>query len=185
MFSFFSNIFGGSNQKLKEIEAKLKEAEKKNLTSESQIQALKLELSEREKSIDEFKSQLSLQAKKQEETLESMLVAQMEPLLKDISGPLSQLATQAHLSNQRQLQVKDVISVSMRLVKGLEDFGLRLEGTIGEIVNFDSSKHEGLSLQDDPPCEGSPVQITMPGVSYENKLLKKIAVLASKNKEGE
>lgn len=170
MLTFFKDFFG-AKQKLKESEARV-------LELESIVQSLKLDLSEQEKNLAQIKAELSLLSKKQDSTVKGMVSSQTENFLKDMAAPVAQLVTQFHLCRERPVQLKDVLAVSMRLVSGLEALGLKLEGKIGDIVDFDSSRHEGLSLEAEPPAEGSPVTITMPGVSYDKKLLRKTAVVS-------
>ena len=168
MLAFFKDLFKSQSE--------LKDARSKILQLESTVQTLKLDLEEQNKTISDLKNELSLQSKKQDTTVKGLLLQQSETLAKEVSGPLAQLATQAHLSGSRSLQAKDVIAVAMRLVDCLQSFGIKLEGSIGETVPFDSSKHEGMSLSEEPPADRSTVKISMPGVSFQDKLLRKIAV---------
>ncbi len=168
MFAFFKNLLASKT--------KLEEAQKRIIELEAAVQTLKLDLEDAAKERHDLKETLSLQNKKQESELKGMLSGKTEKLLSELAAPLAQLATQSHLAKSRELKAKDVLAVSMRLVESLEQFGLKLEGEIGQSVDFDCCRHESLSLSAPPPDEGRPVIISMPGVSFENKLLKKIAV---------
>lgn len=177
MLAFFRDLFKSQDE--------LKEARNKILQLESTVQSLRLDLEEQTKQVADLRNELSLQSKKQDSTVKGMLAHQSEALARDLSAPLAQLLTQAHLASTRQLQAKDVIAVSMRLVECLQTFGIKTEGEIGQTVAFDSSKHEGMSLAEDPPAEGSSVKISMPGISFQEKILRKIAVCrVEENGEG-
>jgi molecular chaperone GrpE (heat shock protein) len=171
MLTFFHDLFSAGK--------KLREAETKILALESALAASRLDLNESQASLARTRQELSVLAAKQETTVKEMVSFQAERLFKELATPVAQLSVQSHLSSQRPLSARDVLSVSMRLVESLSAFGLKLEGKIGDIVSFDSNRHEGLSLQAESPEEGSQVKITMPGVSYNEVLIRKVAVVSA------
>jgi molecular chaperone GrpE (heat shock protein) len=73
------------------------------------------------------------------------------------------------------VQAKDVMVVAKRLVRVLEDNGLKLAGNVGETVRFDPNHHEPLSAGASPK-QGEHVVVRFVGVAYRGKLLRKAGI---------
>lgn len=169
MFAFIRDLFKSKEE--------LKEARKRILELDSTLQTLKLEMQEQDRLLKQVRNDVDLADRKSESTVKVMYEQQMEALAKDLASPMVQLKTQQHLSAQRQIQAKDVLTIAMRLLQSVESLGVKLEGQIGDEVAFDSTIHEGLSIYDESPRDGVPVKISMPGVSYNTRVIRKISVI--------
>jgi molecular chaperone GrpE (heat shock protein) len=150
------------------------------LELEALVQSLKLDVAEGEKQIQILKKELQLVQNKQERTIDSAVGSEIESLIADMAPAIAQIATQHHLLNVefKPLQAKDVIAVAMRLIGILEEKGMILDGTIGENVGFDANKHELIGMGSSE--QGAQmVVVRMPAVTFQGRVLKRMAVLAS------
>ena len=144
---------------------------------EREAQRLRLDLAEQEKMVAQLKVELERQRSGSSAHASEAVQAQVEQLLSDVATPVAQLLTQAHLLEVegKPVQAKDVLAVTKRLVRTLEDNGLTLEGRVGESVPFDPDRHEPLST-DVSPKSGQMVTVRFVGVAYRSKLLRKAGV---------
>ncbi len=147
------------------------------LELERELQSLRLELVEQKRVSENLKLELERQRGGESSRLAAI---QLEKLFSEISTPVSQLITQAHLFNAegRPVQAKDVLAVATRLIRTLEDHGLSLDGNIGQMVEFDPNRHEALSMEEEVE-PGQPSIIRLVGISYQGKLLRKAGVIAA------
>ena len=146
------------------------------LTLEREIQNLRLKLTERDQLIDKLKQQLEQQRTSENNNINSAVQNQIEQLLTDTAVPVTQLLTQSHLLEQgKPLQAKDVLLVSKRLIRSLEDNGLTVVSQVGETVSFDSNLHEPLSVSSEV-SPGAEVVVRFAGVSYRGKVIRKAGV---------
>jgi molecular chaperone GrpE (heat shock protein) len=147
------------------------------VASENELQALRLELAERDKQIMQLKADLERQRREAGQRGEASIQAQLEQLLADAALPVAQLQTQAHLleAEQRPVQAKDILVVARRLVRVLEDQGLSLEQQVGEQAAFDPNRHEPLNATQ-ALSAGQPVIVRFVGVSFQGKILRKAGV---------
>ena len=152
------------------------QSDEKLLTLEREIQNLRLELTERDQSIDKLKQQLEQQRTSENNNIDSAVQNQIEQLLTDTAAPVTQLLTQAHLLEQgKPVQAKDVLLVAKRLIRTLEDNGLTIVSQVGETVFFDSNIHEPLSASTEI-SPGAEVVVRFAGVSYQGKVIRKAGV---------
>jgi molecular chaperone GrpE (heat shock protein) len=137
---------------------------------------LKLELAEQDRQMTQLKADLERQRRQVEARSTESVQTQLEQLFAQVAAPVSQLQTQAHLleAENRPIQARDVLIVARRLVRVLEDQGLRLADRIGEQVAFDPNLHEPLAGI--APRAGQPVIIRFTGIAYRGKLLRKAGV---------
>jgi len=147
------------------------------LALEQEAQRLRLDLAEREQTSARLRQELARQRGGADARVTEAVQAQIERLLSDLSTPVAQLLTQAHLLEEegKPVHAKDVLTVAKRLVRTLEDNGLTLEGRVGERVPFDPDHHEPLSA--DVSLEvGQTVTVRFVGVAYQGKVLRKAGV---------
>ena len=144
--------------------------------SENEVQALKLELAERDRLITQLKADLERQRQQAEARGAKSVQSQLEQLFAEVATPVSQLQTQAHLleAENRPIQARDVLTVARRLVRALEDQGLTLENRVGEQVSFHPDLHEPLAGS--VPARGKPVIVCFAGVAFRGKLLRKAGI---------
>jgi molecular chaperone GrpE (heat shock protein) len=161
-----------------------KPADEQALALEQEAQKLRLELAEQEQTVARLKQELERQRGGASAHVTEAVQTQVEQLLTDVSTPVSQLLTQAHLLEVegQPVQARDVLALVKRLVRTLEDRGLTLVGRVGESVPFDPDHHEPLSA-DVSPKSGQMVTVRFVGVAHRGKLLRKAGVEQSSNEQ--
>lgn len=147
------------------------------LVLEGEAQALRLELAEGVKTVANLKRELERQRSGEAVRLEAAVHATVERLLSSAAPAAAQLVKQAHLLEVegRAVAARDVLAVARRLVSGLEDEGLKLEGAVGEQVAYNPNRHEPLNAAANL-TPGQAVVIRFVGVSYRGKMLRKAGV---------
>jgi molecular chaperone GrpE (heat shock protein) len=150
------------------------------LALKQQVQSLELELLEREQTIAGLKSSLEKLRTGENSLASEKAKAQIENMMADASAPASQLLTLAHLSEieGKTVQIRDVITVTRRLIRVLENHGMETGAEVGEIVAFDPDRHQPLD-QEVGFKPGEPVQIRFSSIAYQGKLLRKAGVSAA------
>ncbi len=149
--------------------------EERLLEMAGELQHLRLELTEEKRTSAKLKQELERQRSQESARL---VAAQVEQLLADAAGPVSQLLTQEHLLKVegKPVQTRDVLAVATRLIRALEDHGLTIEGSLGQTASYDPNRHEPLSA-DSQLKPGQNVVIRLVGVGYKGKLLRKAGVV--------
>lgn len=146
------------------------------LALERQVQNLRLELAERNQLADKLKQELERQRHSESDRLTNAIQSQVEQMLSDAAAPVTQLLTQAYLLEQgKPVQAKDVLAVTKRLIRALEDRGLTITGSVGETISFDSNLHDPLSASTSL-MPGGAVVVKFVGVSYQGKVIRKAGV---------
>jgi molecular chaperone GrpE (heat shock protein) len=147
------------------------------LSLEREVQSLKLELEERNKSLEKAKGDMERQRSGERERVDESVRSQLESILTNVATPIAQLMAQAHLLEveSKPVQAKDVLAVAKRLIRAMEDAGLEMEGAAGEAVDFDPNRHEILNASATPK-PGEKVVVRFTGISYRGKLLRKASV---------
>ena len=142
-----------------------------------ELQALRLELAESQRRIEQLNSALQTAQLQTEELASQKSAATLEALFRQSASAISQLRTQAYLYHQqgRSLSVEDVLRVAERLIHALEAAGLKPEGEPGQTEPYDPARHTPLDPTR-PPTPGQPVLIRLPGSSYQGKILHKAGV---------
>lgn len=142
-----------------------------------EIQGLRLEMEERDQLIGKLKDRLEYQRKGSEMQVSESVQVKIERLLENIATPVTQLMTQAHLidMDKQSVGAKDVIILVKRMVRVLEDHGMKVEGKVGDIVPFDPDQHEPLSAEVSPKL-GEQVVVRIMGVSFKGRLLRKVGI---------
>ena len=153
------------------------QADDRALALEREAQGLRLEMEERERSAASLKSELERQRNGESARIAEAVQSRIEKLMADVAAPVAQLITQAHLLEVegKPVQAKDALAVAKRLVRALEDEGLKLEGGVGETASFDPNRHEPLGGQA-ALTPGQAVVVRFAGVSYRGRLIRKAGV---------
>jgi molecular chaperone GrpE (heat shock protein) len=143
-----------------------------------EAQALRLEIASQQEQIEHLKQEIERLRYRQERMVEEGASSQVEALLAELAGPVSQLRAQSVLNEQgKQLQARDVLAVAGRIVRALERQGLIFEGAPGEHSSYDPDRHTPLSagaaLQ-----PGQAAIVRFSGISYHGKILYKAVVEA-------
>jgi molecular chaperone GrpE (heat shock protein) len=144
---------------------------------EREAQVLRLDLTERERTIAALTADLKRARKEAQVRTTTEVDARLQRLLADLAAPVVQIATQIHLVEveQRPVAASDILAIARRLLRTLEDHGLRLEGTVGAAAPFDPARHE-LLAGGAAPAPGEPVVIRFAGTSYRDMVLRKAGV---------
>lgn len=143
------------------------------LTLETALQQLKLEIKEKENTINNLQTELKLQQQKESQKLENKIISEKQKLFNEIASPLSQLITQKYLLEVEAKPVKpqDIFLVIKRLINVFEKQGLTFIGEVGEVTNFDPNYHQSLNSNVDINI-GDKVIIKIVGISYQNQVIK-------------
>jgi len=152
------------------------------LNQNSELQRVKLELSEQDNLIRTLKGDLERMRNTEKERIAELLQAQMQKLMSNFAAPITQIATHTHLLEveKKPLQSKDVLAVAKRMVKVLEDEGLTLLGGVNEIVPFDGNYHQPLTSQIRLQ-HGDRVVVRLAGASFAGRVLRKASVEKASN----
>jgi molecular chaperone GrpE (heat shock protein) len=144
---------------------------------EREAQALRLDLAERERTIAVLSADLERARKATQDRTTTEVDARFQRLLADLAAPLVQIATQVHLVEveQRPVAANDILAIARRLLRTLEDHGLRLDGPVGAAAPFDPAHHE-LLAGGAAPTPGEPIVIRFAGTSYRDIVLRKAGV---------
>jgi len=152
-----------------------------SLDLEQQVQSLRLVLEERKQTLATLRVDLERERRQGGVLAQEQLQAQVEKIFTAVSGPVAQLLTQASLVEVEAKPVAshDILAVARRLVQGLEENGLQIEGAVGGQEAFDPNRHDPLQAGD-ILRPGSPVVVRLVGLSYAGKILRKAGVTALK-----
>jgi molecular chaperone GrpE (heat shock protein) len=138
---------------------------------------LRLELTERDRTIATLKQDLEQQRQKEDGRLETARQGEIENLLSQLASPISQLLTQTYLVEEegKTVQAKDILTVTKRLIRTLEAQGLTIAAPVGQQVPFDPNYHQPLS-GDQEISPSTLVTVRIPGLVHQQKVLKKALV---------
>jgi molecular chaperone GrpE (heat shock protein) len=147
------------------------------LSLESEIQSLRLTITDRDQTINKLRIEGDRQRQNEESKQAIALQSQQEQLFTDLSTPIAQLLTQIHLLEveSKPIQAKDVLTIVKRILRLVEEYGLSASGTIGERVPFDPNIHQPLSSAT-TINNGQLVTIRIPAIAYQNKVLRAAGV---------
>ena len=152
-------------------------ADERLLALAREAQILRLELAEREKILANLEAALERQHRDEDRRVSEAVQHQIERLPAEAATPLTHLLTQAHLLEvaSKPLQAKDVLAVAKRVIRVLEQGGLKLEGNVGDVLSFDPDRHDPLSA-DLTIGAGQSVVVRFAGVTFRDKLLRRARV---------
>ena len=148
------------------------------LEAQSQLQALRLQLEDRDKTLAQLKAELERQRASAQGQTEEAVRSRTQRLMQTAAAPAAQLALQGHLleSEGKPVQARDVLAVARKLLRALENEGLKLEDKPGQRVTFDPNRHEPLSTETPLPA-GQRAQVRLPALSFQGALLRKAGVV--------
>ena len=132
-----------------------------SLELQSELQALRLELGERERTIRQL---LNDRARTDGS-------ADGDRLRAAIATPLVQLATQSQIHG---VDADSVLAVARSLVRAVEDEGFELIGRVGAVAPYDAARHEPLG--EVAPAAGDAVVVRFVGLAYGGDVLRAAAV---------
>jgi hypothetical protein len=151
-------------------------ADERVLDLEREARLLRLALEERERAAEALRGELERARRDGEARAAAAWREERGAILAEAAAPAAQLAAQARLLEEGSAVAgRDVLAVARRLVRALEDRGLRLEGRPGESAPFDPVRHEVLG-PGSAPAPGQTVVIRFPAVFHEDRLLRRAGV---------
>lgn len=143
----------------------------------NQNQALKLEIAERDRQINQLKGRLDSVESQNTVAAIERTSARIEAIFQDASSAVSQLLTQAYLleNENKPVQAADVLQVARRLIRAMESNGMVVEAQPGSTVLYDPSRHSPLTTST-LIAEDQTVTIRLAGISYQGKIILKAVV---------
>ena len=151
---------------------------------EREVQSLRVMLADQDKVIAQLRSELQKHRNETEVRVKKSAQVVIEKLMADVAILVTKLNSQTYVveEQKRPLNVKDVLAVVKQLMQVFQNFGLRLEGYVGEMTSFDPDHH--LPLRNDVTfVQGEPVIVRFVGVAYRGKLLRKARVEGSRTRQ--
>lgn len=140
------------------------------------LQSLRLELEERDRELRILREELQRTRTREEERARGVMESRLESLLTDIATPASHLFTQIYLFEKKQktVEVRDVVSVSRRMLRALMDHGLEVQGEPGREELYDPGRHEPIAHE--VISSGERVVVRFPGFAYKGRVIRKAGV---------
>jgi molecular chaperone GrpE (heat shock protein) len=151
---------------------------------EREVQSLRVMLADQDKVIAQLRNELQKHRNDTEVRVQKSAQVVIEKLMADVAILVTKLNSQAYVVEEqnRPLNVRDVLTVAKQFMQVFQNFGLRLEGYVGEMTSFDPDHH--LPLKNDVTfVQGEPVIVRFVGVAYRGKLLRKARVEGSRTKQ--
>jgi molecular chaperone GrpE (heat shock protein) len=154
------------------------------LKLQSEIKALQLDLHDREKKIEQLSQELERTRLNQKDLLKENSTAVLEDLYTSLAPAIVQLVTQNHLVNEKNkaIQSRDVLLITDRLIRALEQNGLKVNGQPGQLTHFNPDVHIPLSTASSFQS-GQMVLIRFVGISYQGKIIRKAGVETPEGEE--
>lgn len=142
------------------------------LRLEREVQALRLELTERDAAIARLEADLQRERDAEGTRTHTRARAEVERLLAGSATPLVQLATQTQLQG---VDAASVLAVARALVRDFEDEGVEFVGRAGATEPYDPDRHEPVG--DGPlPERGRPVVVRIVGLSCGGTVIRRAGV---------
>ncbi len=146
----------------------------------AQVASLQLDLAERDKQIEQMRSEYAALELAKARALAGAGQEQLEKLFKRLAGPLANLMALAALAESgREVQVTDLTQLIRGLEKQLAQAGLEPIGQPGEKTVFETSCHQRMS--GGAVQNGTPVTVRIPGYRMGEKVLLKAMVSTRDN----
>lgn len=170
---FLNRLF---SSKAKEENKKAPASSVDPLQMNNEIQSLRMDLEAAQAQSGRLKQEIDRLRSQQAEILELTLTARLEALFTEMSGPASQILTQAELVEKqgKPVQIADVLSIAKRMVRAMERNGLVIVAKPGDQVLFDPNKHT--PINQNLVEIGQPVTVRFAGMSYGGKMIYKAIV---------
>jgi molecular chaperone GrpE (heat shock protein) len=142
--------------------------------------SLEMDLAERDKRIDEMRSEYATLQTAKERTSVGAGQDQLERLFKKLAGPLANLSVLTAMAETgREVEVGDLAQLIKGLEKELARAGLEPMGKVGEKTVFDVTCHQRMS--GGAVREGVHVTVQIPGYRMGEKILIKTMVSAGED----
>jgi molecular chaperone GrpE (heat shock protein) len=138
-----------------------------------------MELAEREETIRTLKEDLTRERAMQQRQVAETVDQRLETLFGQAAAPVAQFLTQGHLVEEhgKEVPVRDVVRLTRRIVRALEEAGLEICEVVGSHAAFNANLHEPLSAGQaiDP---GTPIAVQFCGIAFRGRVLRKAGVAA-------
>ena len=147
------------------------------LTQESTIKSLEMEIFDRDQTIARLTSELTRLRDSQQKTVEDLIEAKFKDLFEEIAPQISQLQTQRYLVCQQEkpLPPRHIFTILDQMHLVLSKYGLEIADNVGETVSFNPDHHAVLSRKY-YLSTGDTVIIRFPGLYYRGQRIRKAGV---------
>lgn len=146
-----------------------------DLDLDSELQRLKLDITDRDATIDTLKLELAQAKEGERSRIRQIEEQRVEDLIFSVSTPVAQLTAQSYLLESGiPVKAMDILVVSKNLITSLQTIGLKINPLPGEIVLFDAAIHE--------PVQGTVIAtderalVKIGGIGYKDKVIRKAVV---------
>jgi molecular chaperone GrpE (heat shock protein) len=147
------------------------------IDQDREIQRLRLELAEKDKTNQRLAEELERSHFSTTEQVRERVHDQIEKTLMEASQPVAMLATQAYLLEKqgKPVQARDILTVAKKLVRAVESLGLSVVGEVGETTSYNPNYHS-VSTAAATINPGDQVRIQLVGTQFQGKILRKASV---------
>jgi molecular chaperone GrpE (heat shock protein) len=147
------------------------------LQLESDLQQARLEIEERDRTIERLRSEAASARDGVRPEAERLARSEVERFAALMAVPLTQFLTQEHLHRTgiAEVQVSSVIDVGLRLMRVLGGAGVEPIGTVGASEPFDPDRHDPLSTSASPD-PGQQVVVRVVGLALRHQVLRKAGI---------
>lgn len=151
---------------------------------EARVRALELELSEAQATLERVRTEASGAREEAVREGDERVEREVRELLATLAPAVTQLNTQGYLLERegRPVRTQDVLQVVGRLIRALEDAGLRVHDDVGERVTFDPTHHEPLSATE-RLAPGDTALVRFAGIDHGGRTLRKAGVTRAQEQE--
>lgn len=147
------------------------------MEGELQLQALRLELEEKERLIEQLRRQWEAERASQAARLQEAIAQRWEETLQRIAPSLAYLATQQQLWVQGKPPPLSAVFQNLeRLFEGLAQIGVERIGHTSQPLPYKPQEHQFLG-EGPPPPPGTLVSVRMVGLRFQGKVLHKAGVV--------
>lgn len=146
-------------------------------TATTRLRSLQIQFEESEARLGQLRTDLERERNRAAGEAKERSEQAQRRLMESIASPLTQLLTQARLSEQpgKVLDAKNVLRVVRSLIRSLEEEGLQVESEPGARISYDPNLHEPTGSTE-PPSPGESVEVKFPGLRFQNRILRKAGV---------
>ena len=145
------------------------------LTLSSRIQALEMDLEERDRQIAKMRQDFEIQRQQAESDRSGAGAAELTALAKRLAPYLCQIPTMRSLNDEgKEVRAADLFTLFGKLEKVLAEAKIRAIGTVGDVAPFDPRLHQRMSGSD--ISDGNLVRVRFVGYFFGDTILTKAMV---------
>lgn len=144
----------------------------------ARVQSLQLQAADDARIMREQQREIERLKAHQTEAVTDAVDHRIEKLMQEVASPVAQLISQAHMfeKESKPIQLKDVLIVSKRTIRALQNAGLQVRDTPGETVTANNDEHE-LASGKDTLKDRETVVVRIPGIAFKDKVIRRSVVV--------